>query len=135
METKRLQVDLTEKEHTEMERLAAMAGLKTKREFVVNALTLFRWAANELAAGRHVGSFAPGGGHVKQLEMPCLQPFVQLSDELDRASPTAEELQARAKRPGIPAEQVLAEMRKLLEANRVAVSPVDRGAEPVGGHV
>ena len=118
METKRLQVDLTEKEHTELDRLSAHAGLRTKRDFVVNALTLFKWAANELASGRAIGSFAPGGSDIKQLEMPCLQPFKEIADEFDRAGPSPEELEARAKRGGIPAEQVLAEMRKLLENAR-----------------
>lgn len=133
MDNKRLQVDLTEKEHAELERLSEIAGLKTKREFVVNALTLFRWVGNELAAGRVIGSFTPDGRDRKQLEMPCLQGFVQLAQDLDRASPSADELRQRANRGGLPAEQVLAEMRKLLEATHgPSVRDLAGSPQPVG---
>ena len=110
METKRLQVDLTEKEHTELDRLSALAGLKTKREFVINALTLFRWAANELAAGRQVGSFDPRGGPTKQLEMPCLVPFAEIAVALAKVRPSAAELWARVERGGVPSSDALGAM-------------------------
>jgi hypothetical protein len=107
VEIKRLQVDLTEKEQAEMDRLSATAGLKTKREFVLNALTLFRWVANELASGRMVGSFAPGGTSLKQLEMPCLMPFAEIAAEYARNWPTDKEILTRATRKGVsPAEAI-----------------------------
>ena len=116
METKRVQLDLSEQEHAEMERLMAHAGLKTKREFVSNALSLFKWAANELANGRRIASLDPDGQSVVHFTMPCLEAFSRLAEELDRRSPSAEELRARSRRGGIPASQVMAEMRKLLES-------------------
>lgn len=116
METKRVQLDLSEQEHAEMERLMLLSGLKTKREFVSNALSLFKWAANELANGRRIASLDPDGQSVVQFTMPCLEAFRGLADELDRRSPSAEELRARSRRGGVPASQVLAEMRKLLES-------------------
>ncbi len=82
METKRFQLDLSIHEHEEMERLMARAGLKTKREFVSNALTLFRWAANELVQGRSIGS-VDAGGDVKQLEMPALAAFASVGSKFD----------------------------------------------------
>lgn len=115
METKRLQVDLTEKEQAEMDRLCATAGLKTKREFVLNALTLFRWAAHEIASGRLVGSFAPGVVHVKQLEMPCLMPFAEIAAALARQHPSPAELEARVTGPTVPISEAIALLRKPLE--------------------
>ena len=48
METKRVQLDLSEQEHAEMERLMAFAGLKTKREAVELGLrTLIRLKEQE----------------------------------------------------------------------------------------
>lgn len=123
METKRVQLDLTEQEHAEMERLMVHSGLKTKREFMSNALTLFKWAANELANGRRIASLDPDGQSVVHFTMPCLEAFSKLADELDRRSPSAEELRARSRRGGMPASQVMAEMRKLLESATDASRP------------
>jgi len=115
MQTKRFQLDLTEQEHAEMERLANLAGIKTKREFVSNALTLFRWAAAELANGRQVASIRPDGTVVKQLEMPCLSPFSMLFDEFDRIRPSPEQLNARGNRGGRTSDDLLAELKRQLQ--------------------
>lgn len=96
METKRFQLDLSEKEHAEMERLMAFAGIKTKREFISNAVTMFRWAAMELLQGRKIGSF-DDKGQLKQLEMPALQVFSLMG--LEQPLLSAEELKRRAKEP------------------------------------
>ena len=116
MDTKRVQLDLTEAEHAEMERLSAMAGLRTKREFVTNALTLFRWASNELLADRIIGSAQPDGTMLKQLEMPCLIPFAAAGREFAKQRPSDEELLEREKGPGIPDDQFWSQLRQRLEA-------------------
>ena len=106
METKRFQLDLTEKEHAEMERLMAFAGIKTKREFISNAVTMFRWAAMELLQGRKIGSIDDNGG-MKQLEMPALQSFSELG--LDSPLLTIEELHERSRQPTRKLKDFLAE--------------------------
>ena len=117
METKRVQLDLSESEHAEMERLAEYAGIKTKREFVSNALTLFRWASNELLYGRSISSVDATGKVVKQLEMPCLTAFAQAGEQLNAR--LVERLQAGTAdtRPATPrpAREVIAELRQRLE--------------------
>ncbi len=112
MTTKRFQLDLSEVEHDEMERLMATAGIKTKREFVSNALTLFRWAVAEVEANRRVGSFTPAGDQLKQMEMPALAAIASARARLDERT---------ANRPATPAatdtrpmSEVLAELRKKL---------------------
>ena len=117
MQTKRFQLDLTEQEHAEMERLANLAGIKTKREFVSNALTLFRWAAAELANGRAIGSFDAAGKLHKQLEMPALTALAACgaaAERLNRRMPTSEQLDERTQEPSVPMAEVLAELSKRL---------------------
>jgi len=104
-----------EQEHNEMERLMAHAGIKTKREFVSNALTLFKWAANEIASGRRVASMDAQGGAVARFEMPSLRAFSRIADEFTRLRPSEEELKQQAAQSGIPAGQIIEEMKRQLE--------------------
>ena len=108
METKRVQLDLSEQEHAEMERLMFHSGLKTKREFVCNAITLFGWAAKEILKGHRVGAISGDGRMVKELAMPSLTPFASIADELARLRPSREEIFARIARGGIPTDDFLA---------------------------
>lgn len=114
MNTKRFQLDLTEAEHSVLEQLVRQSGVKTKRELVSNALTLFRWAATELLHGRSVGSIDANGAMVKQLEMPGLAAFSAAAARLDRQRPAPDELAARITREGVPAEEVLRAMKQKL---------------------
>ena len=112
METKRYQVDLTVSELSEMERLATFAGMKTKRELITNALTLYRWAANELLFGRMIGSMDRAGGHLKQFDMPSLAAFSQAGEDFARQRPSEAELDERAKKPGRSLREVLQELER-----------------------
>lgn len=69
---KRFQIDLTEDELRSIDRLGALAGLRTKKEVVLNAITLLRWAAREIMYGRMVGSINRETGAVKEVELPAL---------------------------------------------------------------
>ncbi len=112
METKRVQLDLSESEHAEMERLMAQSGLKTKREFVSNALTLFRWAAREVAGGSVIAAIPRNGNPMKQLEMPCLSAFTPLAEFFPSAPPDRDEVLARAGRAGRTAAEVLTDLTR-----------------------
>lgn len=112
MTTKRFQLDLSEVEHDEMERLMAAAGIKTKREFVSNALTLFRWAVAELEANRRVGSFAPAGDQLKQMEMPSLAAISAARARLDERTANSPATSPATDRR--PMAEVLAELRQKL---------------------
>ena len=116
METERIQLDLTEQESADMERLMAFAGLKTKREFVSHALTLFRWASDELLHNRTIASMDALGQLVKQLELPCLTAFAAAGQRADRAMPTAKQLDESAQTPARPAREALDEARRILSA-------------------
>jgi hypothetical protein len=69
---KRFQIDLTEDELNSIDQLGMLAGLRTKREVVLNAMTLFRWAAKETMLGRTVCSIDEGTQRIRGLELPAL---------------------------------------------------------------
>ena len=73
---RRFQVDLSEEELTSIERLGSLAGLRTKKEVILNAITLFRWAAKEIMYGRTICSIDEKTQVVKQLELPALSAIV-----------------------------------------------------------
>lgn len=107
---KRFQLELTEREHDELELLMAHAGIKTKREIVSNALALFRWAALETLHGKQIASATPDGKVVKQLEMPSLAAFVRHAEAFNKLLPSREEVLNRATQPGESFDEVLAEI-------------------------
>ena len=74
---RRFQIDLTVEELGSIERLGALAGLRTKKEVILNAITLFRWAAKEVLLGREICSVDEKTQSIKQLEIPALSAIVQ----------------------------------------------------------
>ncbi len=123
METKRIALELSEKERAEMERLMAFAGIPSESEFVSNALELFRWAAEEMLYSRCVGSFDKLGESVKVIEMPCLAPFAAAASRLDaKRSPEAElqRRKAEAEQSTVLLSDILAEMQ-MRGANRAPI--------------
>jgi len=74
---RRFQVDLSEDELTSIERLGSLAGLRTKKDVILNAITLFRWAAKEIMYGRTICSIDEKTQVVKQLELPALSAIVE----------------------------------------------------------
>ena len=68
----RFQIDLTDDELNSIDRLGTLAGLRTKKEVILNAITLFRWAAKEIMYGRTICSVDEKTQIVRQLELPAL---------------------------------------------------------------
>ncbi|MDR3636733.1 MAG: hypothetical protein P4L84_23215 [Isosphaeraceae bacterium] len=68
----RFPLDLTTDELDSMERWSAMAGFRTKTEFVLNAFTMFRWAAQQVLLGRTICAVNEATGEIRHLEMPAL---------------------------------------------------------------
>jgi hypothetical protein len=80
-------LELTDREHAEMERLMAAAGIRTKGELVARALALFGWVTDEVAAGGVVASIPPAGQPVKRLELPTEPRMLTLADLIPPAAP------------------------------------------------
>ena len=50
----RFQIDLTADELGSIERWSSMAGFRTKKEFLLNVFTMFKWAAQQVLLGRTI---------------------------------------------------------------------------------
>jgi hypothetical protein len=118
----RFQMDLTPDELDSIERWSAFAGFRTKRDFFLNAFTLFQWAAKQILLGRSICAIDEATGEVRHLEMPGLAAIAA------KARPTVlspEEVRQRTAGPGKPFGEVLATW-KLKETS---------GGEDMGGDV
>ena len=69
---RRFQIDLTDDELNSIDRLGTLAGLRTKKDVILNSITLFRWAAKEIMYGRTICSVDEKTQTIKQLELPAL---------------------------------------------------------------
>ena len=68
----RYQLDLTADEMAAIDRWSSMAGFRTRKEFLLNAITLFQWAAKQVMPGRTICAIDERSGEVHHLEMPAL---------------------------------------------------------------
>ena len=73
----RIQFELPEDKVRELERLMAASGIKTKKEFFNNALTLLEWAIKEKKAGRTIASIDETAHSYKEIVMPVLSAVAQ----------------------------------------------------------
>jgi len=69
----RLQVELDRQLADEIGNLQFLGGLRTKKDVIENALTAFRWAAREKAAGCAIVAIDPKDGSYSELQMPVLE--------------------------------------------------------------
>ena len=77
MPSARFQLDLTADEMAAIDRWSSMAGFRTKKEFLLNAFTLFQWAAKQVMLGRTICAINEGSGEVRHLEMPALSAIAE----------------------------------------------------------
>ena len=106
----RFQMDLTPEELDSIERWSAFAGFRTKRDFFLNAFTLFQWAAKQILLGRSICAINEATGEVRHLEMPGLaaiaaktRPTVLSMEEFDR----------RSAEPGKPFAEFLPTLKRM----------------------
>jgi hypothetical protein len=104
----RFQLDLTPEESDSIERWSTFAGFRTKREFLLNAFTLFQWAAKQVMLGRTICAVNEATGEVRHLEMPALATIAECTLP---TLLTPEEVRRRAAEPGRPLQEVLSRLR------------------------
>ena len=68
----RLQLEFPDGMVKVIEDLMSVAGLRTKKEFFNNAMTLFKWAIEERRSGRQIASVDGNCGVYRELRMPAL---------------------------------------------------------------
>ena len=68
----RIQYELSDKENAEIEIMMKKTDIKTKRDFINNAITLFAWAIGERENGRVIGSIDEKEDKYREVLMPSL---------------------------------------------------------------
>lgn len=68
-----IQLELPEDKVRQLEALMEESGLKTKKEFINNALTLLEWAMREVRAGRVIASVDEREKRYKEILLPALE--------------------------------------------------------------
>lgn len=68
----RIQYELSDKENAEIETMMKKTDIKTKRDFINNAITLFAWAIGERESGRVIGSIDEKEDKYREILMPSL---------------------------------------------------------------
>jgi hypothetical protein len=117
----RFQLDLTPAELDSIERWSGFAGFRTKKEFLLNAFTLFQWAAKQVMLGRTICALNESTGEVRHLEMPALAAIAENNPPPSFLTP--EEVRRRTAQPGRPFSEFLATLKE------PAGGPMDRHLE------
>jgi hypothetical protein len=102
-------MDLSRSELESIERWSDFAGFRTKREFFLNALTLFQWAAKQVMLGRTICAMNEATGEVRHLELPALGAIATKAPPVLLAP---EELRRRLAEPSRPLAEVLAGLKE-----------------------
>lgn len=56
----------------DLDELAELTGMPTKREYLNSALTLMDWAVRQIANGHEIAAIASDGTVARQIDMPAL---------------------------------------------------------------
>ena len=126
----RFPLDLTAAELDSIERWSGFAGFRTKKEFLLNAFTLFQWAAKQVMLGRTISAMNESTGEIRHLEMPALAAIAENYPPPTFLTP--EEVRRRAALPGRPLKEFLDTLKEPSD------EPMDRdtkrrGDEPATG--
>jgi hypothetical protein len=121
----RFQMDLTPDELDSIEHWSAFAGFRTKRDFFLNAFTLFQWAAKQILLGRSICAINEATGEVRHLEMPGL---AVIAGKTRASVLSPEEFDRRAAGPGKPFADVIASLKETCGGADMGTD-VGRGAE------
>jgi hypothetical protein len=105
----RFQLDLTPADAESIERWSAFAGFRTKREFLLNAFTLFQWAAKQVMLGRTICAMNEATGEVRQLEMPAL---ATIAEQAKPSFLNPEEVRRATAQSGSPFAEFVATLKE-----------------------
>lgn len=72
-EDMRIQLDLAKSRVAELDELAKRCGLKTRKDLINNALTLFEWAVEAVSEGRVIASVDEESEKFREVTLPALR--------------------------------------------------------------
>lgn len=87
-----------------------MTGFKTKKELLMNAVTLFKWATQEALYSRSVCSISDNDGTIRQLELPAITAIVEAARQ--QSAVVDADLERRLKEPRRSLSEILNEMKE-----------------------
>ena len=73
MEKVRIQLELDTSKAEFLDRFRVASGAATQKELINNAITIFRWAAKQVAAGRTIAAIDEQSETLRELQMPALE--------------------------------------------------------------
>lgn len=68
----KFQIEFSEAQIENLDKLQAVGGLSTRKELINNALSLLQWAVKEVSEGRIIASVDEKGGRYKEITLPVL---------------------------------------------------------------
>jgi len=96
-----------------IDRWSTFAGFRTKKEFLINAFTLFQWAAKQVMLGRTIWAVNEATGDLRHLEMPAL---AKIAEHGTPAFLSPEEVRQRLAGPTRPAAELLGRLKETADA-------------------
>lgn len=72
MATVRLQIEMDENRMKELEFLMQECGIRTKKDLINNALTLFKWVVNKRKSGHEIAAVNSESNRHIEFDMPAL---------------------------------------------------------------
>jgi len=81
----RIQIELSEEEVAQIDQLMMLTGIRTRKEYFNNALTLMEWAINEKRVGHGIASIEDSTQSFRELVMPALQKVKPISESNERS--------------------------------------------------
>ena len=91
----RIQLEIPGEKYSQIEALMQKAGLRTKTEFINNALTLLSWAIREVEQGRSIASVDKGNERYREILLPALE---NVAGDAEAASAAADPASSRDSR-------------------------------------
>ncbi len=107
--TKRFQLDLTQRELDDLVTFMHHGNMRSKREVICEALAVYKFAASEMLNGCQIASVSKDGV-ITKFTTPSLSAYAAIGERMERSLPSPEELLARASRPIQPVQEKLAEL-------------------------
>lgn len=87
----RVQFDLSPRQLDRQNKIMYLAELATRKELFNNAISLFEWAVNEAANGKHIASIDASTNEYTPLLMPAFSAAARRGSNYQTAVPTSQD--------------------------------------------
>jgi hypothetical protein len=67
-----LQIDLSDEQLADLDKIQSDCGFHDRRALINNALTMFKWAVENLKGGKSIAAVDDAAGKYREIEMPFM---------------------------------------------------------------